>query len=804
MMNTFLTLFGPLVRVWLKMMCTRRLPLTRGVLRLNGLNDPVDIFRDRWGIPHIYAKSIHDLVFAQGYVHAQDRLWQMEFQRRVSSGRLAEIFGREVLEVDRWMRIIGLRRAAVNDIRTIDAEILLEQEAYAEGVNAFIKAGRLPVECALLRYTPERWTPCDTIAWNKLMSWNLSTNWESELIRKRLIEILGKTNEEDLEPAYDDAWPVILTSGVADIHDEDGPLNKNGNARRFIGPSAKDGIGSNCWAVSGNLTTSGKPILANDMHLMLSLPSIWYENHLVCGPFEVAGITAPGVPFIITGHNRKVAWGFTAGLADVQDLYEERLKPFKNGEVRYEYRGKWLPAEIVRENITIKGGKHEFEDVVITRHGPVINKLASQISGKPPYALRWSAYDRDTTPKAMYGLLRANTCAEVHDALRNWVTPNLNVVYADTEGNIAYTCAGSIPVRMKGQGKVPVAGWSGEYDWRGYIPFAKLPHLQNPSEGFIVAANNRITAQGAGFQIFQEHCTGDRALRITELIKARGSIDVSYTKKMQYDLCSPTARTVCSHLRSLKTDDTELTPLLGSLKKWDGTLYASSTEAAVYEVFMRRLIMSLLKNELGELTHYYMGKGVNPYLSQFSMFGWHSWEWLLKVLQDDASVCWQNGTGEKKNDIMLNALRSAVAWLKETHGPSSLEKWTWGRIHTLIFSHPFGRIRALARFFDRGPYPLGGDGTTVWSGYSSMHDLDSSTVVGPPYRFVADLAYLEGSQGLLVPGQSGNPASPHYDDQIDAWFSGDYHPLTTPSIKRGNKNISHLQLTPVHEHSFEK
>jgi len=796
-MSTLLTLFGPLVRVWLQTTCRRRLPHTSGTLHFSGLHDTVDVFRDRWGIPHIYARSVHDLVFAQGYVHAQDRLWQMDFQRRISSGRLSEIFGSDVLEVDRWMRIIGLRRAAVNDSRSMDREILSEQEVYAEGVNAFIEAGRLPVEFTLLHYTPENWSPCDTIAWSKLMSWNLSANWESELIRKRLIDAIGSTAERALEPGYHDFWPTILPGGGNRTRDDDDPLKKNGHARRFIGPSAKDGIGSNCWAVSGDRTRSGKPILANDMHLMLGLPSIWYENHLVCGSLEVAGITAPGIPMIITGHNTRVAWGFTAGLADVQDLYEERLMTGRRGEVHYEFQGKWLPAEVVREKITIKGGKNVFEDVVITRHGPVINKLVSEVSAKNPYALRWSAYDTDTTPKAMHGLIHAKNCSEVHEALRDWTTPNLNVVYADTEGNIAYTCAGSIPVRAKGKGKVPVPGWSGEYEWRGYIPFEKHPHLQNPAEGFIVTANNRINPDGTGFPILQEHCAGDRAFRITELLEESVSVDIPYTKKMQYDLRSPSARTVIRQLHSLKTEEPQCKTLLLRMGEWDGTLGASSMEAAVYEVFARHLIRALVQKQLGDLTQYYMGKGVNPVLAPFSMMGWHSWEWLLEVLQDEKAACWCREKDGEKNNMMIEAFRSAVAWLTHRLGTSSVEKWSWGRIHTLAFSHPFSRVRALARFFSRGPYPLGGDGTTVWSGYSNMHDLDSSTIIGPPYRFIADLSHLEGSQGQLVPGQSGNPASPHYDDQIDAWFSGDYHPMTTPATELRKGHASLLRLTPL-------
>jgi len=792
------TLLKPIFPVLIKLLSRKKVPQTTGNIRLKGLISKVEVVRDQWGIPHIYAHNIHDLLFAQGFIHAQDRLWQMDFQRRVVSGRLAEIFGKEVIQVDRWMRTLGFRRAAEKDAGKLDTPMRLDQEAYSEGVNAFIAQGKLPVEFSLLRYSPEPWSPADILSWNKMMSWNLSTNWVSEIIRAALIDHLGEAQAEELEPGYLDNWPSIVPTAGAYS------LELNSQAHFFTGPSLRDGIGSNCWVLAGSRTVTGAPLLANDMHIVMSLPCIWYENHLVCSDYNIVGITAPGVPNIIAGHNGHVAWGFTAGLSDVQDLFIENIRQTSNRTsaripartVQYEYRGEWHDACVVKEIINVKGGKTATEEVITTRHGPIINWLAPALPGEKPVALRWVGFEPDSTSKAMYYMLRAKNCNELHEALLHWTTPDINVVSADMEGNIAYTLAGKIPIREKGSGRVPVPGWTGEYEWSGYIPFEDLPHLYNPPKGYIVTANNRVTDEGYPYYLGQEYCSGDRAQRITEMICAKERIDISYVKQMQKDLLSPTAKVFINYFKNHFNDEAEITPEIKLLKEWDGVLDSRSREAALYQVFIRCVLSLLLSNKLGYLTPHYMGKGTMPLLAEHSMFCWRSLEWLQKELSRDDSPWFDIGNGESKKELIRSALYKAVDYLKTTLG-LSMESWSWGKLHNLTFIHPLGHVKAMGKALNRGPYPLGGDGTTIWASYSNMHDLDSSIIIGPPYRFIADLSHLDKSLGVLVPGQSGNPSSPHYDDQIESWFKGEYHSILYLKKDVNKYTEAKLRLMPV-------
>jgi len=784
----FSTLLGSILTLLLKVRCQFHAPQNSGSITLRGLNSRVDITRDHLGIPSFFARDMHDLLFAQGFVHAQDRLWQMDFQRRVVSGRLSEIFGKRTLEVDRWMRTLGLRRAAERDATNLGRPMRLELEAYSEGVNAFIDRGRLPIEFSLLRYTPDCWTATDILSWNKMMSWSLSVNWESELIRAALIEKLGEENERELEPVYFDYWPII-------IPDRTRPwaLKRNGMARPYTGPGPGDGIGSNCWVVAGFRTITGSPLLASDMHLFLGIPSIWYENQLVCGSYTLTGITAPGVPNILAGHNGRVAWGFTAGLSDVQDLYIERIRHDSDGNVRYEYEGHWYEVDIIEEKIGVKGGKTETERVIITNHGPVINRLAPQLAGEKPIALRWTAFEPDTTPKGVYEMLRAHNCTEFHEALRCWITPNVNVLYADVEGNIGYTHTGKIPIRRRGKGLIPVPGWSGEYEWDGFIPFEELPHLYNPPEGYIVSANNRVAGGDYPYFLGAEYCAGDRAERILDMINSREMIDLEYMKEMQRDLLSPTARRITHLLKPFLEKCWDGIPEVLLLKDWDGTLARNSASAALYQAFIRSVIPRILNMRLGDLTEHYMGKGVKPIMAEHSMFCWRSWEWLQKELAADDS----SWTNRDREEILLEAFREAVELLKTRLG-DSVQKWTWGKLHTLTLVHPLGRVKLLGKFFNRGPYTVGGDGTTIWASYSNMHDLDSRTIIGPPSRFIVDLGALDNTLGVLIPGQSGNPASSHYDDQIESWFRGEYHRLPWSASPLDEEVRWRLVLSPPH------
>ena len=774
----------------------RRLPQTDGVRRLSGLHGSVEVIRDTWGVPHIYADDRHDLMFAQGFVHAQDRLWQMDFQRRLVAGRLAEVMGAVATPVDRWFRVLGMRRVAEQEVELLDAGILAHLEAYAAGVNARIGRGRLPVEFVLLRYTPEPWTVADTLSWIKMMAWDLSVNWEAELLRARLVERLGPEAAAELEPGYLEVWPRVVPPGVdscalgtAALKTAalgTAALDRAAAARPFVGPPAGAGLGSNNWALAGSRTTSGAPLLANDMHLQMGLPAIWYENHLVGDGLDVTGITFPGIPGVVSGHNGHVAWGFTNGFPDVQDLYMERLRRTEDGRVQVAYREEWLDAQVIHEEIRVKGSDPVVEEVIVTRHGPIINSLAADLAGEQPLALRWTSLEPDAMIEGLFAMNGARNCLEFREALRHWTAPIQNTVYADTDGNIAYSFPGKVPIRAKGDGRLPVPGWTGEYEWAGYVPFEELPHLYNPSPGYIASANNRVVGDDYRYFLGYDYCLGDRAQRIVELIEARPLSDVAQCRRMQFDLVSPTAQVVSGYLAQLPVEDPELRAVVGLMKDWDGEMAAESPAAAVIEVFVRRMIALITAHRLGDAAVCYAGKGPTPVLTDRSMLGHRSREWLQSILAQPDSHWFNLGCGENRDDCVRLALRETVDFLKAELGPK-IDDWAWGRLHTLTYAHVLGQVPALGQALNLGPYPMGGNADTLWATGTNLHDLASEGVIGPAYRMIVDLGDLRNSLGLLGPGQSGQLGSKHYDDQVEAWFTGDYHPMlySREDVERG-------------------
>jgi penicillin amidase len=766
---------GPLLKAGLGLLGRTRLPQTQGKLRLRGLAAPVDVLRDSWGVPHIYAASPRDAVFAQGFVHAQERLWQMDFTRRVVAGRLAEVLGEAALPFDRAMRTLGLRLVAEQEAALVPEPLASLLQAYASGVNECIELAAqrraLPIEFTLLGYRPEPWQPADTLSWSKLMGWSLAGNWQSEFLRGQIVQRLGAEKAAELEVDADAAWAVILDAGRALAGGK--PVDAT---RPFTGPGPSEGVGSNNWVVHGLRTASSKPILANDMHLGLTTPSIWFENHLVGGDLEATGVSFPGVPLVVAGHNRHVAWGFTDGMADVQDLYEEHLRRAADGGWEYEFQGEWLPATVRREQIAIKGGKSSVEEVVVTRHGPVINALFKDAFPEaPPLALRWTALEPETTLQAFYGMNMAQDCQQFREALRLFTGPAQNTVYADIKGDIAYTLPGKIPIRARGDGSLPSPGWTGEYEWVGYIPFEDLPHLENPPRGYVATANNPVHRPDFSCFIARDFCSSDRAARITELLEARigagKKVDVAYVKKMQFDQLSISARALARCLGALEVTDADLRPVVERMRAWDGTLAASSPDAAVFEVTIRRALHLILEHQLGNLAPHVQGQGPTV-----GLWGDRCWEWFSHLLEKPASPWFDLGHGEKRDDVLLLALRQAVDFLKEKLGPE-VANWQWGKLHQLTFGHVLGQRRPLDVVFNLGPYPVGGDGSTIWATLTSQYDLNKGEVVGPPFRFIADLSDLDHCWGLLAPGQSGHRASPHYSDGVPAWFNAGYHPM---------------------------
>ena len=772
MNNTISQLLVP----FLKLLARTRLPKTSGQIKLPGLHHTVETFFDAWGVPHIYAQDISDSFFAQGFIHASERLFQMDFNRRLVAGRLSEILGEVSVPLDRWMRTLGMRRAANEGLSQLLPETHEYLEAYVSGVNTYILKGRLPLEFSLLHYQPEPWQPLDCIAWTKMMAWTLSTNWETELLRARLVELLGAEKAAQLEPPYFERYPYIIPPGVDYSAISDHVLRRQDFSRRFTGPIAGYGIGSNNWVVAGSRTASGKPLLANDMHLMMSIPSIWYENHLCNPDFQVTGVSFPGIPGVIVGHNGHIAWGFTNGFPDVQDLYMEHLRRTETGGVQYEFKGEWLDAHVLNETIQVKGKPSVVEEVIITHHGPIINNLAPDLAGDQPLAMRWTALEPDRMLDGITAMDRAHNCIEFRDALRYWAVPIQNIVYADIEGNIGYSFPGKVPIRAQGDGRLPVPGWSGEYEWTGYIPYEELPHLYNPPNGYVVSANNRVTDDGYPYFISRDHVMGDRAQRITEMIEQGSKIDIAYIQAMQFDQICPSAREIGKHLKKLKTNDGELSNVLELFHDWDGHLSEDSPQAALYETFVPYMLRATLSSKLGDLTERYMGRGPTPVLAENSLFGDRALEWLQKTLNEPNSAWFDQGHGETRDDLMRMALRQTIDLLKEKMGPNP-QDWAWGKFHRMRLTHSLGRVPPIDRLLNRGPYPVGGDFNTVWATGASYINLEGDEIISAPFRFIADLSDLNQCYSVHAPGQSGNPASVHYDDQIDSWFNKDYHPV---------------------------
>jgi penicillin amidase len=774
----------------------RPLPQISGSMALKGLLAPVKVIRDEWGVPHIYADSIQDLLFAQGYVHAQDRLWQMEFNRRLVAGRLSEILGEVSVPLDRWMRIIGMRRTAEKEFELLEESTQQLLKIYSAGVNARIDQGRLPIEFNLLRYIPEPWNVTDTLSWPKMMSWTLSVNWEAEIIRAQIVNRIGAEKASELDMLdYTDS-PFILSPDFDFSSIGSEALKLSEQARKFTGPTAPNGIGSNNWVISGELTNTGMPLLANDMHLGLSIPAIWYENHLQAEGLHLSGITFPGIPGIVAGHNQNVAWGFTNGFPDVQDLYMEHLRRTSSNQIQYEFLGEWQDALVIPETIHIKDKEPVSEEVVITRHGPIINKLAPDLAGEQPLALKWTTLEPSNILDSLLKMAKSKDCFEFREALKTWTSPAQNTVFADTKGNIAYKLPGKIPIRAKGDGRFPVPGWTGEYEWTSYIPYDELPEIINPTQGYIVTANNRVAGSNYPYHLSFDYCTGNRAERIEELIKGKKKISIDNVRQMQFDQISTQARRTAKVLGQLKSSDPELQMVIDRMLSWDGNLSKGSAEASLYEVFTQSLVQRLLKEKLGDLAVYYCGKGPTPVLAESSIMAERSREWVDHIMGIHNSPWFKLGKGENRDEILLSVLRETVDDLKHTLGPE-FGDWAWGRLHTLTFEHTLGSVKPLDKIFNRGPFELGGDFDTIWATGSSRYDLGHKGIVGPPFRFIADLSNWENCLGLLAPGQSGQAVSPHYTDQLQSWFSGNYHSMmfTQEVVKKNAKDV--LVLNPA-------
>lgn len=830
-------------------------PQIDGEIQVAGLDGAVDIYRDAMGIPHIYASTTHDLFFAQGYVHAQDRFWQMDFWRHIGSARLSEMFGKSQVKTDMFLRTLGWRQTAEAEYAALGPESKAILDAYTEGVNAYIQereAVELSLEYLILTgilnpdYSIEAWTPIHSLTWGKAMAWDLGGNMDNEIERAILLKTLTPEQVNELFPPYPQDHPIIAPT----IGENAGNVSRSKfqipsstfqipsstfkvpsstfNVRQLefqplaeklalldavLGPSGP-GIGSNSWAVSGKLTSTGKPLLANDMHLGIQMPSIWYQMALHClpkteaCPFEVTGFTFPSVPGVIAGHNDKIAWGYTNVGPDVQDLYIEKINPENPNQ--YEVNGQWVDFE-TRQEIIQTGGKPVEITVRISRHGPIISEtygaLKDEVDPKDPealpfkekagvelpehyaIALSWTALSPSSPFEAIWGFNKAQNWEEFRIAAQQFHVPAQNLLYADVEGNIGYQMPGDIPIRAKGDGTLPVPGWTDEYEWIGFIPFDELPYVLNPQSGYIVTANNRVPPWGYPHLITQDWNYGYRADRIVDMIEnAPGKIDFAYIQEMHGDARNGNAESLLPFLLAVELDpgpDSVREQLLAS---WDLRDSADSQAAALFEHFWVQLLAVTFHDDLPE--------------DYWPVGGSRWYEVMRRLVEQPDSPWWDDKDSEAvvetRDDMFARAFEQAVAQMQKAYGKDPAKWPAWGEIHGATFrNQTLGKsgIGPIESLFNRGPFPTGGGEELVnAAGYTVKEPFGVDWL--PSEREIVDLGNLDNSLAIHTTGQSGHAFHPHYDDMAPLWAAVQYAPMWWEQQSVMDNAEGHLRLTP--------
>jgi len=733
-----------------------------GTVQIKGLEAEVKIYRDPWGVPHIYADTENDLFFAQGYVQAQDRLWQMELHRRMGSGTLSEVIGEATLEYDRFFRAVGLRRCAAASYQSLNPAMQGVLQSYCRGVNAFISANKdnLPLEFTILGFKPADWDPVDSLTVSELIAWELGKNWEVELTRGRLVQKLGEKEAGQLLAPYPQTNPLVIPPEMMAS-----PLGKEVATGLH---QESDCLGSNNWVVDGQKTVTGKPLLANDPHLSVMMPSIWYETGLHGAGFEVVGVSLPGCPLINIGRNRDISWGITNLPADTQDLFIEKLNPAN--ELQYEYEGEWKDLQVIEEPIKVRGrGEAEKLQVRITRHGPLMDNVVKGL--EQPLALQWTGYGNSRLLESVYHLDKAGNWDEFRDALQYWDAPSQNIVYADKDGNIGYQSTGLIPIRKKGSGMVPVPGWTGDYDWTGNIPYKSLPSVLNPTTHFIATANNKVVSDNYSYFMTYDWSPPYRAQRITDLLKSKDKLSVEDFRDIQADIYDIPASIFTPYALQVVPSTAQEKQALEILKKWDFQDRADDPAPAIYNVFYVKLLKNILEDKLGEPLF-------NDYLRAMGGSGDVHAIFMEGIMQDKDSAWFDDARTpdrESRDDIVKKSLADALAELSGKYG-SDPAKWRWGDIHSTWFRHVLGRVPGLDAVFSRGPFPASGSRYTVNVAAFDYSD-PYSVVAVPSYRQIIDWSDPDKSLAMHTTGQSGLAFSPHYSDMVSKWLNVEYHTM---------------------------
>ncbi len=756
------------------------LPNYKVTITTNKIANETKIFRDSLGVAYIDAQNDYDAAFALGYAHAQERLFQMDVIRRAASGRLSEVFGKSTVPYDKMFLTLGLKDVAKQKLERLDQNTLKILNAYANGVNYYIENNKnaLPIEFSLLNYVPNKWKPEHSLYVAKMLAWELNISWWTDFAFSHLINKFGKEKAMEILPSGDQNQTYIINT-IAKYYDntQNDLVVVDKSFRKFIGFEGTH-IGSNNWVINGNHSESGKPIIANDPHLSFQAPSRWYLAVIKSGNNNLAGFTLPGLPAIVIGKNDYISWAVTNVMTDDADFYAETLDSLGSN---YLLNGKWLPLKTKKDTIYVKDGANITFTVKSTHRGPIIsdihlfNKIyPNKYRKNSILSMRWVALENDGDELTSFlKLNKATNFAQFKEALRYFYTPGQNFVYADINGNIGYVCGARIPIRNNNSTSFVFDGTTDESDWKGFVPFDAMPSFYNPQTGFIATANNKVDPK------FSYHITNlwepdSRINRINFLLSSKQKHSVNDFMIYQYDYYSDYASKIIPFVldafkyAEIKNKNLELT--LKLFKKWDFNFYKDSQTPTIYAVFLQKLIENTFEDEMGK-----------TYLNEYRFVANVPYRVMQRLLQQPNSTWFDNVKTEKietRDDILRKSLSDALTELEFFNG-KDIKLWQWGKIHTVTFKHNFsGKSVFVDKFFNIGPFPIGGDGTTINNGEYNFNKPYANNL-GPSMRYIYDFADKDNIYVVLPTGNSGHPFNKNYKNLTEYWLKGKYIKINT-------------------------
>ncbi|MFD2044833.1 penicillin acylase family protein [Ornithinibacillus salinisoli] len=744
------------VLIFVNVFMNKSLPQIEGTITLPMLEEEVVVLTDDSGIPHIKAQNDHDLFVVQGYLQAQNRIFQMELSRRQASGTLSEVVGEAVIDQDKYFRTLGLRRAAEKSYEIYSDEGKEVLSWFAEGVNAYIDEAKdnnsLPVEFLLMGSEPEPWSPIDSLTIGKFMAFDLGGNWERQAFNYYVLNQFKQEKAYELFPHYPNNKPTIMEGEEIDIAS---------SFENAVIPHAFNG--SNNWVVSGEKAESGLPLLADDPHLGLATPSIWLQMHLESEAVNVSGVIFAGVPGIILGHNEHIAWGVTNTGPDVQQLYIEKRNPDNDNE--YLYEEDWEEATVIEEPIHVKDGETIDYHVTETRHGPIVSEFAEESGKDTVLSLRWTALDPTTELEAILEINRATNWEEFEEGLEKFLVPAQNFVFAANDGTIAYKANGRIPIYTDGDDALlPLPGWNAEHEWQGFIPYDELPTLVNPEKGYIATANNKVVGDDYPYHISNVWAQPYRYERIAEVLEAGEDLTVQDMQALQMDITNLQAREFVpifiENLKGVKlNEDGEIA--LSLLEKWDYTDDVNYPEPLIFHHWIDEMEAILYHDEIPESV-----------MGLFGSRGQTTDELLRKAASGEESI-WITENGGLET-VLKSSLENTIAKLTEVYG-DDLTAWKWGDYHTVQFDHPLSAVHPVLTYLfnNEDPMPVGGSAVTPMA--AAYHSETGEVNHGASWRFVIDTNDMNAGYHIVGPGQEGHFKSEWYDDQIDDWVNGTYH-----------------------------